>query len=133
MAAVSLSSRNMLYQMCSSIRSAWNDPGIDIIDVDAGGNQCAFVDANGRDMIYSYKAATQELLVSNDDGANWYVMVENVQPVDVGEPVFSDFPPEDTDFPAGTVGKIIIRFKVQQGDFSEFITAAAVPRNVIYY
>ena len=135
MSVVGVSSRNAMYQMCSTIRSAWNDPDYDTIDVTTDGAQCSLVDANGWDVEYRYEATANEMQVRVDRGSgwsNWFIMVDNVVPVGVGEKIFTDFDPEDTSFPAGTVGKVIIRFRVQQEGINQSVTAAAVPRNIVY-
>ena len=135
MSVVGVCSRNAMYQMCSTIRSAWNDPDYDTIDVTTDGTKCSLVDANGWDMEYRYNAPTNEMQVRVDRGSgwsNWFIMVDNVTPVAVGEKVFTDFDPEDTSFPAGTVGKVIIRFRVQQEGINQAVTASAVPRNIVY-
>ncbi|MCK5271419.1 MAG: prepilin-type N-terminal cleavage/methylation domain-containing protein [Sedimentisphaerales bacterium] len=135
MSVVGVSSRNAMYQMCSTIRSAWNDPDYDTIDVTTDGTQCSLVDANGWDVEYRYNASTNEMQVRVDRGSgwsDWFIMVDNVVPVATGEKIFTDFDPEDTDFPAGTIGKVIIRFRVQQEGINQSVTASAVPRNVVY-
>jgi len=135
MTVVGVSSRNAMYQMCSTIRSAWNDPDYDTIDVTTDGTQCSLVDANGWDVEYRYDASADQMQVRMDSGSgwsNWFVMVSNVVPVATGEKIFTDIDPEDTTLPAGTVGKVIIRFRVQQEGINQSVTAAAVPRNIVY-
>jgi len=132
MSLVSMSTRNCLHQMTSTIRSAWNDPAIDTIDVNGDGTECALVDAAGRVIIYRYDAASQELQVNVDGGANWYVFLDNVEPIAAGEPVFTATAPTAGNFPAGTVGKVEIKFKTSQGQAHWSVSAAAVPRNILY-
>jgi len=137
MSIAGISSRNALYQMCSNIRSVWNDPSTDIIDVSVDGTQCSFVDANGWEVEYRYDAASHQLQVRVDrhtggGWSNWFVMIEDVYPLAVGEKIFTDVAPEDPHFAVGTVGKVIIRFRVQRDNINQPITASAVPRNIIY-
>ena len=135
MSVVSVSSRNAMYQMCSTIRSAWNDPDYDTIDVATNGTQCSLVDANGWDVEYRYDGTANEMQVRVDRGSgwsDWFIMVDNVVPVATGEKIFTDFDPEDATLPAGTVGKVIIRFRVQQEGINQSVTASAVPRNIVY-
>ena len=129
---VSMSTRNCLYQMTGTIRSAWNDPAVDTIEVNTDGTECSLVDAAGRDIIYRYDAGAGQLQVNVDGGADWYVFLDNVQPVVAGEPIFSTAAPQGGDFPAGTVGKVEIKFKTERGSARWTVSAAAVPRNVVY-
>lgn len=137
MTTTSVSCRNSLYQMTSTIRSAWNggdDPNSPVIEVydDGTGDKCSLVDADGRDVIYWHKTATRQLQVSIDGGNNWYAMVDDVDPITADEPVFTAVAPDNPGFSEGTLGKVIIRFKVQHNGTSYPITATAVPRNIIY-
>jgi len=133
MATVSMSARNALHQMCSTIRSAWNDPDMATIDVDeATGDECSLVDANGRDITYRYDAVSRQMKVSVDDPSKWYVMVDDVYPLSASDPVFSATAPIGDGFPAGTVGQVQICFKVVRGDTTRSVSVAAVPRNVVY-
>ena len=118
--------------MCSTIRSAWNEPGVDIIQVYNSGNDCSLVDANGRDIIYHYDSFSQELQVNVNGSGDWYVMVPNVIPISAGEDIFTAVDPEDLSLPIDTVGKVIIRFKVTRDQIVYPVTASAVPRNVVY-
>ncbi len=132
MSMISVTSRNTVVQMCHTIRSAWNDPEVATIDVSVDGNQCSLVDADGRDVIYRYIPADQRIEVSVDDGANFYQMVENVFPLTPGHPIFTDAPPANPDLPAGTVGKLVVAFRIVQNDMSYPVVASAVPRNIVY-
>ena len=132
LAITSMSARNCLYQMCSTIRSAWNDPDYDTIDVSTDGTECALVDANGRAVIYWYDGATNQLKVNINAGVKWYVLLDKVTPISVGDKVFESLDPEGGDFDAGTVGCVKINFKVDQGQASRTVSAAVVPRNVVY-
>jgi len=137
MSIAGVSSRNALYQICSTIRSAWNDPAVDIIDVSSDGNQCSLVDANGWDVEYRYEPTSLQLQVRVDrnDGhgwSDWFVMIDDVARLAVGEDIFVVIDPEDPTFPSGTVGKIIIRFRIVREGAQQTLTAAAVPRNIIY-
>ncbi len=131
MATVSVSARNALYQMTSTIRSAWNldpttDPGYEI-DVSGDGLSCSLRDADDRDVIYRYNPDTDELQVNINGGADWHVMVDNVFPVTVGQPIFTK-----TDGPNNTISRVEVRFMVSQEGLSRTISAAAVPRNILY-
>ena len=132
LSVVGVSTRNALFQMCGTIRSAWNAPGVDIIQVYDDGKECSLVDANGRDIIYRYNELSQQLQVNVNGTADWYVMVPNVSPIDAGEDIFTAVEPEDLSLPIDTVGKVIIRFKVTRDNTTYPVTAAAVPRNVVY-
>jgi len=132
MSLVSMSTRNCLHQMTSTIRSAWNDPAIDTIDVNGDGTECALVDAAGRAVIYRYDADQQQLQVNIDGAADWYVFMDNVEPIAVGEQVFTATAPTDGNFPYGTVGKVEIKFKTSRGQAHWAVSAAAVPRNILY-
>jgi hypothetical protein len=59
-------------------------------------------------------------------------MVDDVDPIVADEPVFTAVAPDNPGFSEGTLGKVIIRFKVQHNGTSYPITATAVPRNIIY-
>ena len=128
----SVSSRNGLYQMCTTIRSAWNDPNAATIDINETGTQCSLVDANGRNIIYRYDSQTNQLQVNLNGTNDWYVMVDNVSPIAQGKEIFLAIDPDDTSFPAGTVGKVIVRFKVQSEQISQPVSASVVPRNIVY-
>jgi type II secretory pathway pseudopilin PulG len=130
LASVSVSARNALYQMNTVIRSAWNDPDTDVITVSGGGTNCSLVDAWGRHVEYLYDDSTHELRVSVDNGTTWHVMVENVYPVTVGEVIFRA--DQQNGFPAGTIGRVEIRFMISQRGVSRTFSQAAVPRNVLY-
>ena len=137
MSIAGVSSRNALYQICSTIRSAWNDPAVDIIDVSTDGNECSLVDANGWNVEYRYEPTALQLQVRVDrnDGSgwsNWFVMIDDVARLAVGEDIFVAIDPDDPTFPAGTVGKIIIRFRIVRPGAQQTLTASAVPRNIIY-
>ena len=142
MAMVNTSFRNAMYQMCATIRSAWNNPEYDLGDgttedrgiyVNGDGTECSLVPANEwNSVVYRYNSVSKELQININGGANWHVLVENVDPVAADEPIFNALAPLGTDFPAGTVGLVEIRFKVTINDTSQVVTASAVPRNIIY-
>jgi prepilin-type N-terminal cleavage/methylation domain-containing protein len=132
MAMASMGVRNSLYQMSSLIRSAWNDPDYDIIDVSIDGKEIAFVDASGRDIIYQYDETDRQLKVNIDGGAAWYVMLDHVFPITDGDLIFTATDPEFGSFPVGTVGCVEIRFKRIEGDSTRGVSAAVVPRNIVY-
>jgi len=132
LASVSVSARNAIHQMTTTLRSAWNDPSSDTIDVTDEGTQCMMVDAWGRNVGYRYSKLDFQLQATIDGGSHWYAMVENVHPVSVGEPIFTATDPQDGDFQTGTVGRVEIRFMVSQDGLSRTFSAAAVPRNVLY-
>ena len=132
MAMASMGMRNSLYQMSSLIRSAWNDPDFDIIDVSTDGKQISFVDASGRAIIYQYDETSRQLKVNIDGGAQWYILLDNVFPVSDGDKIFTATDPEFGSFPAGTVGCVEIRFKRIEGDVTRGVSTAVVPRNIVY-
>ena len=132
LAMASMAARNSVYQMCATIRSAWNDPAYDTIDVASDGTTCSLVDAGGRDVAYWYDETTHTLKVSADLGANWYVMLDNVSPIATGQPIFAATDPATGDFATGTVGCVDIQFQVQQGQTNRPVSASVVPRNVLY-
>jgi len=133
MAMASMGMRNCLYQMTSSIRSAWNDPDYDIIDVSTDGKEITFVDASGRHVTYQYDETNRQLKVNIAEiGAQWYVLLDNVFPVSVGDLIFTATEPDFGSFPAGTVGCVEIRFKRIEGDVTRGVSTAVVPRNIVY-
>jgi prepilin-type N-terminal cleavage/methylation domain-containing protein len=134
LAAVSVAARNALYQMNYIIRTAWNDPATDVITVNTPGTTCSLVDAYGRNVVYSYDSNAHQLKVSVDGGTTYYVMVENVYPVTVGEQIFraTTDPPQGSSFPPDTVFRVEIRFMVSQQGVTRTFSQAAVPRNVLY-
>lgn len=129
---ISICSRNAVIQMTHTIRSAWNDPDVATIYVSPDGNQCSLVDADGRDVIYRYVPLNQALQVSVDGGANFYEMVDNVFPITATQNIFTAAPPADPDLPVGTVGKVVIAFRIVRDNLSHPVTASAVPRNIVY-
>ncbi len=136
LATVSVSARNALYQMSATIRSAWNDPDVDTIDISSDGTECSLVDAAGRAVIYRYVEADKQLKVNLDGSADWFVLVDNVYPVTVGEQIFTATS-EQGDILSGAVtgqklSQVEMRFMVTQEGLSRTISAAAVPRNMIY-
>ena len=128
---VNVAARNSLYQMCSTIRSAWNDPDYDTIDINVEGTQCSLVDADGRDIIYRYDGDSKQLQMNVNGSGDWYVLVDNVEPITVGDVIFSSTE-AGGDFAVGTVGQVETRFRIEHGNVSKSISAAAVPRNVVY-
>ncbi|MBN1845053.1 MAG: prepilin-type N-terminal cleavage/methylation domain-containing protein [Sedimentisphaerales bacterium] len=132
MAMTGMSTRNGLYQMCTAIRSAWNDPDYDTIDVSFDGNQIDLVDANGRNLVYRYDVNSRRLQVNIDGAASWYTLLDNVYPVNDGEGIFSASPPQGAGFEFGTVGCVEIRFRIVEGDDCRVVSVAVVPRNVVY-
>ncbi len=131
MSSAGTSARNAMYQMCSTIRSAWNDPDIAMIEVNTTGTECSLLDASDRDLIIKYNAVTKAIEINVDAGPNWYTLVTNVEPVP-GEPVFEAYEPLDMSFPSGTVGLIRISFQVVSGQSTQVVTSSAIPRNIIY-
>jgi len=132
MAMVGMSTRNSLCQMTGTIRSAWNDPDTATIDVNSTGTEISLTDATGQNIIYRYDANTQQLQVNVNGNANWYPMIEDVYPAGTGIDIFTATAPQDTSFPAGTVGCIDIRFRVTRDNTCRTICASVVPRNIIY-
>jgi len=132
MATVSVSARNALHQMTNTIRSAWNtDP--DVVPDDAiyiTDTSCELRNANGDIINYRYNTVDEKLEVSNDGEVNWYTMVENVFPISTAAEDQAIF--VETPGPDGTVGRVEIRFMVSQDGLSRTVSAAAVPRNVLF-
>ncbi len=129
---VSTASRNVTHQMCGTIRSAWNDPANDTIDVSADGMECSMVDASGRRITYFYNTNVKELQVNVNDAEQSYTLIENVDPISRGIPFFEAIDPLDDTLPAGTVGKVIIDFKIIGCKSTKVVSTSVVPRNVIY-
>ncbi|MBN2377930.1 MAG: prepilin-type N-terminal cleavage/methylation domain-containing protein [Sedimentisphaerales bacterium] len=132
MAMASVSARNSMHQMCSLMRSAWNDPEVATINVNGDGTECSFTDASDRDIIYRYDADLDQMQINLDGAVDWYVLMENIVPIEEGEQIFTSSPPQAGDFEVGTVGRVEIRFKVNQCDVSRPVSMAVVPRNVVY-
>jgi len=131
-ATVSVAARNALYQITTNIRSAWNlDPAFfpnDAIYVNA--TSCSFRDASDRVITYTYDAVDTRLLVTIDTGGiirGPYTMVDDVFPVSVGQPIFTVTLNGD-----GRVARVEIRFMVAIEGVSRTVSAAAVPRNILY-
>ena len=127
------SARNVLNMMAGTLRSAWNDPCTSPITVSVDGDECSFVDAEGRSVVYTYDTDESQLQMSIDGGANTYVLMDGVSPVAEGEPIFTAWDPDDPVFPAGVVGQIDVRFQVQHGDTIYPVATAIVPRNILYH
>ena len=136
LANVSVAARNALHQMTTSLRSAWNldsavdpDYAIDIYkDAVTDDEFCAFRDADLRDVIYRYDKSDNQLLVSIDDPTKEYVMVDDVYPVPGGDPsIFTA-----TDGPDNNVARVEIRFMVAREGLTRTVSAAAVPRNILF-
>jgi len=133
LSAVSIAARNVLYQMCSTIRSSWNDPaGGAPTTVSADGTRCTLTDQNGRVIIYAYNDATRQLQVNIDGAASWYTLIDNVYPITDNDPIFTETPPDAPGFAPGTAGRIEIRFKIEQNEVWRTVSAAAVPCNILY-
>jgi prepilin-type N-terminal cleavage/methylation domain-containing protein len=141
MAMSSMTARNSLYQICSTLRSAWNDPLFDIgggatedrgIYVNDDGTECSLIDSSGREVIYKYDTANQQLQVNLDNGAKWYVFINNVQPVTADMPIFAATELNLEGFNPGTISRVDINFRVLEDKTSRAVSAAVVPRNVVY-
>ena len=128
----SMSTRNAVHQMCSTIRSAWNDPDEDMIIVSTDGNECDLVNADDQNVIYRYYPDDDEIKMTNDGGTNWYTLLRNIVPLESGEPIFTALDPLDADLAAGTVGRVEIRFQVDSDVETTPVSVAAVPRNILY-
>jgi len=131
LAMAGMSARNSLYQMTALIRSAWNDPDIAAIDVNADGSELSFTDANGRNLIYRYNPTAHALELNIDGAATWYSLVENVAPLAADQPVFN-IALAGPDYPAGTVGTVYVQCKTTSGSVTKPICSAVVPRNILY-
>ena len=131
-ATVSVAARNALYQMTTNLRSAWNldftEFPEDAIYVDA--TSCSFRDAGDRVITYTYDAVETRLLVTiEEDGVirGPYTMVDDVYPVSLGQPIFTATLMGD-----GRVARVEIRFMIAIEGVSRTVSAAAVPRNILY-
>ena len=129
-AAATVGARNVLRRICTEIRTAQNDAATAPILISGGGTQCSFTDAGGGQVVYKYEADNDRLVVQV--GGNWHALLQNVRPAIDGEAIFSSTAPSDPSWPAGTVGKVLVRFKVEQGNVARAISAAVVPRNILY-
>lgn len=137
---VSISTRNVLHQMCAYIRMSENNPEDgEPTTVTLDGTECTFFvwyrpdDIETTEITYAYNAAQHSLEVNINNGADWFTLVDNVYPVTAGDHIFTLTDPEDFEnFPAGTAGRVEIRFKVVQNDVSRTVSSAAVPCNVLY-
>jgi len=129
---VNVAARNAVHQITSTIRSAWNDPDFDTIDVSDDGTECALVDSTARHIIYRYAADSQQLQMNINNGEQWYVLIDNIQPISDDEPFFTATYADDADFAPGTVAQVEMRFIIGHGDVTRTIAAAAVPRNILY-
>ncbi len=136
LATVSVSARNALFQMSSTIRSAWNDPDVDTIDISSDGTECSLVDAAGRAIIYRYVEADNQLKVNLNGSTDWFVLVDNVYPVTVGDRIFTATDKDGYVLTGSVTGQMLsqveMRFMVTQEGLSRTISAAAVPRNMLY-
>ena len=130
--SVNMSHRNIIHQITAAVRTAWNDPDEAEITVTMDGNSLSLTDSTGREILYRYEPDLASLLVSID-GGDEYLMLENVEPVDAGTDIFRlEDPPVGSGFVEGTVGKVIISFRVSSNGMSKVISTAAIPRNILY-
>jgi prepilin-type N-terminal cleavage/methylation domain-containing protein len=139
LATVSVSARNALFQMNATIRSAYNDPDWDTIDISADGTECSLVDQYGNTITYRYYTDNKQLKVEKIDeyghSSGWCVMVDNVYPVTVGDWIFSGTRVNGNYFGNITNEKLYqveIRFMVVQEGLSRTISSATVPANILY-
>lgn len=126
----SITTRNMLHQMTSTLRSAWNTPAHPIV-TDEDAQECGLKDQTGQDVIYAYNATSHQLRVNINGADEWYTLVDNVYPITADTPIFTSTL-ADSPFPSGTVAKVEIRFKVVQGCTERAVSASVVPANVLY-
>lgn len=131
MNSLNTSHRNMMHQICSTIRTAWNDPDVASISVTTDGNRLTLTDSSGRVLGYRYIPQSVKMVVSVDGGAEATLM-DNISQVDAVTDIFSTSPPTESGFAVGTVGKVMINFRSSQGDNSKVISMAVVPRNILY-
>ena len=129
----SRSARNALNRMAATIRSAWNDPHVDTIQISEDGAECALVDADGRDIVYFHDSDESRLELSIDGGDNWHVLLDGVHSLPGDDAVFTSVPCDDPDFAAGTVGRVEIRFQIEHGDTTYPVSTAVVPRNILFH
>ncbi len=124
--------RNILHQLSSSLRTAFNDPDIAMITVSDGGNILAFTDASAKQMQYRYDPETSQLLLSID-GSDEYVLLDNISLVSETTDIFTLVPPPlGSGFDDGTVGRVEINFRSDQGSVSKVVSTAVIPRNIVY-
>lgn len=124
--------RNIIHQLSSAIRTAYNDPEIATIEVSLDGNTLSLTDSNARELQYRYSPDTSQLLVSID-GGDEYVVLENISPVNSSTKVFIlRNPPLGSGLASGTVGRVEINFRSTHNEIDKVISTAVIPRNVIY-
>ena len=123
--------RNIMHQICSTVRTAWNDPDVAAISTTADGNKLTLKDSSGRIMEYRYVPQSVKMVVSVNGGTESTLM-ENISQVDAMTDIFSTAPPTESGFDAGTVGKVMINFRSNQNGLSKVISMTVVPRNIIY-
>ena len=87
----------------------------------------SFRDASDRVITYTYDTAESRLLVNIDGAAKSYTMVDDVFPVSLGQPIFTATPAS-----GGRIARVEIRFMVSIDGVSRTVSAAAVPRNILY-
>ena len=127
-----LSVRNAVHQMRATIATAWNDPDVDVIDVNLAGDRCSLTNADGQDIVYRYNRSTEAIEMNIDSGAQWYALLHGVEPLTAGEPVFVARAPKDSKVKAGTTGRVEIRFRMVRGDESYPVSVSVTPRNLVY-
>ena len=114
------------------VNHAWNldftESPEDAIYVDAA--SCSFRNASDQVVTYTYDEIESQLLVTIEEGGvtrGPYTMVEDVYPVSLGQPIFTATLMGD-----GRVARVEIRFMIAIEGVSRTVSAAAVPRNILY-
>ena len=128
----SVGARNALGQICANLRASLNVPDKPI-EISGDGNICTMIkkiDEVTEQMIsYKYDPQAHTLLVNIDNGADWPVMLENVYPITNADQIFTEVTPLSSKC---SVGRVEIRFRVDNGNSSRPVSVAVVPGNVIY-
>ncbi|MBN2064465.1 MAG: prepilin-type N-terminal cleavage/methylation domain-containing protein [Sedimentisphaerales bacterium] len=128
---VNTSHRNIVHLLGSSLRTAWNDPAIQTINVTDEGKELSFTDSNGRVMVYRFDPESNCLMVSVD-GSDESVVLDNISQ-NSSTPIFDlEYPPLASGFAAGTVSKVVINFSSSYDGMNKTIATSVIPRNIIY-
>ena len=138
LADVSVAARNTVQRMRTSIRSAFNDPcdadpSINAIIVGTAGLSCSFTDANGQNIRYAYDVNSKQLTININSSANTYVLLDDVYPIADATPIFTPRNADATEFSAGTLERVEIRFQVARNNLTHPISASVVPRNIVFH
>jgi len=131
---VSLAGRNIIHQLNTAFRTAYNNETYPI-QISGDGTQCSFTDAYARQITYRYDSAAQQLLLRiGGADAEWHVVLRQVLPLSEADPIFSGVAADARDFDSATLASIQISLMLQgAGNAANFpIILKIVPRNVLY-